>query len=81
VGWLLAWEEPAVRCLAGRDLLGERGGQAAAADADPILHGPKDRALLAGQRPDGGLGVAYRKVDQAHWRLVGALLWRTCKRR
>jgi hypothetical protein len=32
-----------------RDLLGEQSGQVAAADAARILHGPKDRALLAGR--------------------------------
>ena len=71
LAWLLASDEPAVRYLARRDLLGERDGGALAADAARRLEGPKARALLAGQRPDGGFGVRpYSKWTGAHWRLV-----------
>jgi len=71
LAWLLACDEPAVRCLTRRDLLGDRDGAAAAADAAQVLEGPKARALLAGQQPDGGFGVhPYRKWTGAHWRLV-----------
>jgi hypothetical protein len=71
LAWLLASDEPAVRYLARRDLLGERDGGALAADASRRLEGPKARALLAGQRPDGGFGVRpYSKWTGAHWRLV-----------
>ncbi len=67
LAWLLASDEPAIRYLTRRDLLGE----AAAADAARVLEGPKVRALLAGQRPDGGFGVRpYSKWTGAHWRLV-----------
>ena len=67
LAWLLASDEPAVRYLARRDLLGEEGS----ADAARILEGPKVTALLAGQRPDGGFGVRpYSKWAGAHWRLV-----------
>ena len=63
--------EPAVRHLTRRDLLGDRDGEAAAADAAQVLEGPKVRALLAGQQPDGGFGVGpYSKWGGAHWRLV-----------
>ena len=71
LAWLLSCDEPAVRYLTRRDLLGDRDGEAAAADAVRLLEGPKARALLAGQRPDGGFGVhPYRKWTGAHWRLV-----------
>jgi hypothetical protein len=67
VEWLLASSEPAVRYLTRRDVLGED----VEPDPDAILAGPKARALLAGQRPDGGFGVhPYKKWDGAHWRLV-----------
>ena len=65
--WLLGSEEPAIRFLASRDLLGEE----AVEDARRILEGPKVSALLAGQRPEGGFGGhPYRKWTGAHWRLV-----------
>jgi len=71
LAWLLASDEPAVRYLARRDLLDDADSAAAAADAAKVLEGPKVRALLAGQRPDGGFGVhPYRKWIGAHWRLV-----------
>jgi len=71
LAWLLASDEPAVRYLTRRDLLDDVESAAAAADAAQILKGPKVRALLAGQRPDGGFGVhPYRKWFGAHWRLV-----------
>lgn len=62
---LLASGEPAIRLLTRRDLLGEK------VDMREALRGPKVRALLSGQRPDGGFGVhPYRKWTGAHWRLV-----------
>lgn len=65
--WLLVSEEPAIRFLARRDLIGEEG----AADARRILEGPKVATLLAGQEPEGGFGMhPYRKWVGAHWRLV-----------
>jgi hypothetical protein len=66
ISWLLRSEEPAVRYLTRRDLLGEEAG-----DAARVLDGPKVRTLLSGQRADGGFGVhPYRKWQGAHWRLV-----------
>lgn len=65
--WLLASDEPAVRYLTRRDVLGEdaRDDQAA------LLDGPKVRALFGGQQPDGSFGVhPYAKWRGAHWRLV-----------
>jgi hypothetical protein len=64
VAWLLDSEEPAIRVMARRDLLGGRDG------AD-VMRGSKVRALLAGQQADGGFGNhPYRKWTGAHWRLV-----------
>jgi len=65
--WLLNSDEPAIRLMTRRDLLGEQaddgGGQ--------VLAGAKVTALLSGQRGDGGFGVhPYRKWTGAHWRLV-----------
>jgi hypothetical protein len=69
LAWLLSSDEPAVRYLTRRELLGDRDG--AAADAAQLLEGPKTRALLAGQQPNGDFGVhPYRKWTGAHWRLV-----------
>ena len=65
--WLLASEEPTIRGMARRDLLDE----ADPADLERVMDGPIVRALLRGQRSDGGFGVhPYRKWTGAHWRLV-----------
>ena len=65
--WLLGSDEPGIVFQAKRDLLGEPDPPEAA----QVLDGPKVRALLAGQRPDGGFGVnVYAKWGGAHWRLV-----------
>jgi hypothetical protein len=82
VAFLLRSDEPAVRYLARRDLLGEDGS----ADRAAITSGPKVSALLSGQQPDRfrggpgwrgwpgaqfGFGVhPYRKWTGAHWRLL-----------
>jgi hypothetical protein len=71
VAWLCSCDEPAVRYLTRQELLGDQDGPASAVDAAQILEGPKIRALLGGQQPDGGFGVhPYRKWTGAHWRLV-----------
>jgi hypothetical protein len=71
LAWLLSSKEPAVRYLTRRELLDDRDGAAAAADATQLLEGPKTWARRAGQQPDGGLGVhPYRKWTGAHWWLV-----------
>jgi hypothetical protein len=61
VQWLLASEEPAIRRLARRDLLGEPVRAAA-------MEGPRVRALLDGL--DDHTVHPYRKWHGAHWRLV-----------
>ncbi len=67
VEWLLSAQEPAVRHLTRRDLL----GQDSARDRADIATGPWVSALLAGQRKDGGFGGdPYRKWTGTHWRLV-----------
>ncbi len=83
IDFLLASDEPAIRYLARRDLLGvERKS-----DKRAIVEGPKVRALLSGQAPTAefnpgpgwrrspgaelGFGVnPYRKWTGGHWRLV-----------
>jgi hypothetical protein len=67
VAWLLQSDEPAIRGMARRDLL----GVPSSADLDKVLAGPTVRRLLAGQAADGGFGeLPYRKWTGAHWRLV-----------
>ena len=67
VQWLLGCEEPAVRHLTRRDLLGEPSSE----DRAQILAGPAVSALLSGQEEDGGFGGdPYRKWTGVHWRLV-----------
>ena len=67
VDWLLRSDEPAIRLLTRRDVLGERPR----IEPSEILSGPKVSALLDGQQPDGGFGRnPYRKFTGAHWRLI-----------
>jgi hypothetical protein len=67
VEWLLGSEEPAVRYLTRRDVLGE----AVPLDPEEFFAGAIVRGLLAGQNADGGFGGhPYKKWDGAHWRLV-----------
>jgi hypothetical protein len=61
VQWLLNSNEPAIRRLARRDLLGEEG-------EEPVMDGPKVRALLDGL--DDTTVHPYKKWGGAHWRLV-----------
>jgi len=67
VDWLLRSDEPAIRLLTRRDVLGEHPKT----EATEILSGPKVSALLSGQQADGGFGRnPYRKFTGAHWRLI-----------
>jgi hypothetical protein len=67
VEWPLGCDEPAIRHLTQRDLLGEPSS----VDGARILAGPAVSALLFGQEEDGGFGDdPYRKWTGAHWRLV-----------
>ena len=53
-------------------ILGKSPGSAEVREARTrVADGPRGRALLAGQRADGGFGVhPYKKWTGAHWRLV-----------
>lgn len=67
IEWLLASQEPAIRGMARRDLVGEPADD----DLSRVTDGPIVRTLLSGQQPDGGFGGnPYRKWTGAHWRLV-----------
>ena len=67
IDWLLASNEPAIRRLVRYNLRGE----ASPDDEATLLDGPLVRALLGGQKPDGGFGVTvYGKWAGAHWRLA-----------
>jgi hypothetical protein len=69
IGWLLGSDEPAIRMLTRRDVLGEPGGTDE--DTDAISTGPIVTALLSEQQPDGGFGPRpYRKWTGVHWRLL-----------
>lgn len=72
VGQLLNSHDPSVRYFTLVDVLGEAEESAAVRRARAeIVNGPRVRALLSGQRPDGGFGVhPYKKWNGAHWRLV-----------
>jgi hypothetical protein len=85
LAFLLESDEPAVRGLARRDLLGEKSENS----QEDLLSGPKVTALLTGQDPASfrpgqgwrawpgaqfGFGVhPYRKWTGAHWRLVSSV--------
>jgi hypothetical protein len=72
IEWLLSSRDPSVRYLTLLDVLARspRSGEVAEA-REQIPRGPRVRALLRGQRRDGGFGVhAYKKWTGAHWRLV-----------
>jgi len=67
IDWLLRSDEPAIRLLVRRDILGEPPD----ADASRISSGPMVTALLSGQHDDGGFGRdPYRKWTGVHWRLI-----------
>lgn len=70
VNWLLQSEDPSIIYLTRKEILGEDDSELARIRRK-IPSGPKVRALLSGQRPDGGFGVhPYRKWTGSHWRLV-----------
>jgi hypothetical protein len=69
IDWLLGSDEPAIRMLTRRDVLGEAAETDKGRDA--ILTGPMVTALRSGQRADGGFGPnPYRKWTGVHWRLL-----------
>ena len=72
MGWLLAHPEPAVVALTLTDLLDCPPDAPEVRPArERFFRGSWVRALLAGQRADGGFGThPYKKWTGAHWRLV-----------
>jgi hypothetical protein len=72
VQWLCESGDPSIRYLTLTDLL-DQGAASPEVQAarKRVTRGPRVRALLAGQQPDGGFGVhPYQKWTGAHWRLV-----------
>lgn len=72
IEWLVSSNDPSVRYLTLTEALGEsaRSGTVRQARA-AIPTGPRVRALLRGQRRDGGFGVhPYAKWTGAFWRLL-----------
>lgn len=64
---LLQSDEPAIRYLTRRDVLGGPADD----DESRILDGPKVTALLSGQQPDGGFpGQAARGWRSTLWRMI-----------
>jgi hypothetical protein len=72
VEWLLRSREPSVRYLTLTRVLGRSARHPDVREArEAVAGGPRVRALLAGQQPNGGFGGhSYRKWTGAHWRLV-----------
>jgi hypothetical protein len=75
VDWLLQSKDPSVRYFALTELLGESERSAEVRTAKKeIPNGTRLRALLSGQRADGGFGVHwYKKWAGTTWRLVSAV--------
>ncbi|MCL4519910.1 MAG: hypothetical protein M1587_12025 [Thaumarchaeota archaeon] len=70
INWLLESRDPSIVYLTRRDLLNEVEAKLKQI-REKIPLGLKVRALLSGQRPDGGFGVhPYAKWIGSHWRLV-----------
>ncbi len=72
IEWLLVSTDPSVRYFTLTDVvgLGEDSPDVQVA-REEIPGGPRVRALLDGQQPDGGFGADhYRKWTGTHWRLV-----------
>jgi hypothetical protein len=71
ISWLLQSKDPSIEFLVRKDLLEEQNESKLLQIQNKILRGPKVRALLSGQRSDGGFGVhPYSKWTGSHWRLV-----------
>jgi hypothetical protein len=72
IAWLLRSADPSVRYLTLTEVLGRTVRAPVVREVrDAIPHGPRVRALLGGQRRDGGFGNhPYAKWRGAHWRLV-----------
>jgi hypothetical protein len=72
IGWLLSSKDPSIRFLTLTEVLGRSMRSREVREArDRITDGPRIRALLKGQRRDGGFGVhPYAKWTGGFWRLI-----------
>jgi hypothetical protein len=71
IKWLFGSRDPSVEYLTCRDLLCEEDDSKLEKIRTKIPSGPKVKALLSGQRSDGGFGLRpYSKWTGSHWRLV-----------
>ncbi len=72
IQWLLESRNPSIRYFTLTEVLDESPDSVEVQSArDQVPNGPWVRALMAGQKPDGGFGVhPHRKWTGAHWRLV-----------
>jgi hypothetical protein len=71
VAWLLRSRDPSIRDLTRTEVLGESPRSRAAREDRDHPNGARVRALLRGQRRDGGFGVhPYSKWTGAHWRPI-----------
>jgi hypothetical protein len=72
VSWLLKSKDPSVRFLTLTEVVGASARSREVIESrGAIPLGPKVKALLKGQKEDGGFGVGpYSKWTGAHWRLV-----------
>jgi hypothetical protein len=72
IDWLLSSNDPSVRYLTLTQVLGTSSRSRAVREARAAIPtGPRVRALLKGQRRDGGFGVhPYAKWTGAFWRLA-----------
>jgi hypothetical protein len=70
--WLLTSDEPSIRYFTLVDLLGVPDDSLEVQEARRnIPNGPRLKALMQGQRPNGDFGVGpYGKWTGAHWRLI-----------
>lgn len=72
IDWLLSSSDPSVRIITLTEILGQSSRSRAVREARAgIPTGARVRALLGGQRRDGGFGVhPYTKWTGSFWRLV-----------
>ena len=64
VAWLLSCDEPAVRYLTRRELLGDQDGPASAVDAAQILEGPRPRRCWAASSRTAASSPSLSEVDR-----------------
>lgn len=72
VQWLLQSEDPSIRYFTLTEILNKSKDSIEVENTRRLIpSGPRVRALIDGQKSDGGFGVhPYQKWTGAHWRLV-----------